>query len=133
MGTTLGSTENRDNCSLTITDCNKSTEHKFSENSKTGCWTLNPNGAKNNFWGIITNNSNGYSGIYIDAGSLTLQGGTIVGNGGDSSSCFGGGINLNRGTLAIMGASIEHNSAHDGGGVYSESKKYNYVKRQYFK
>ena len=28
MGTTLGSTENRDNCSLTITDCNKSTEHK---------------------------------------------------------------------------------------------------------
>lgn len=122
MGTTLGSTENRDNCSLTITDCNKSTEHKFSENSKTGCWTLNPNGAKTISGGIITNNSNGYSGIYIDAGSLTLQGGTIVGNGGDSSSCFGGGINLNRGTLAIMGASIEHNSAHDGGGVYSESK-----------
>lgn len=122
MGTTLGSTENRDNCSLTITDCNKSTEHKFSENSKTGCWTLNPNGAKTISGGIITNNSNGYSGIYIDAGSLTLQGGTIVGNGGDSSSCFGGGINLNRGTLAIMGASIEHNSARDGGGVYSESK-----------
>ena len=122
MGTTLGSTENRDNCSLTITDCNKSTEHKFSENSKTGCWTLNSNGAKTISGGIITNNSNGYSGIYIDAGSLTLQGGTIVGNGGDSSSCFGGGINLNRGTLAIMGASIEHNSARDGGGVYSESK-----------
>lgn len=122
MGITLGSTENRDNCSLTITDCNKSTEHKFSENSKTGCWTLNPNGAKTISGGIITNNSNGCSGIYIDAGSLTLQGGTVVGNGGDSNSCFGGGINLNRGTLAIMGASIEHNSARDGGGVYSKSK-----------
>lgn len=123
MQENVSANENRSDCSLTITDCNKSTEHKFSENSKTGCWTLNSNGAKTIFGGIITNNSNGHSGIRVVGGSLTLQGGTIVGNGGDSDSCFGGGIRLSGGTLAITGASIEHNFARDGGGVYAGSER----------
>jgi hypothetical protein len=102
--------------------------------------------------GSLVTGNNGYSGVFIDKGIFTMQGGTISGNSGifggagvwvsggtftmqggtisgNTASQRGGGVYItNRGTFTMQGGIISGNtSGNEGGGVYVENGTFNKV------
>ena len=108
-------------CSLTVVDSGN-TEHKYSV-AANGLATVDDSleGTEGEdyytFRGGYLTNAPG-SAIY-NLGTLTINGGTIIGN---SVSAGGGGAGVyNEGALNINGAQIIHNVATSGGGIYTTS------------
>lgn len=72
------------------------------------------------------NNSDNYSGgVYVESGSFTMNGGTIIDNSAGESS-YGGGVYVSGSsastiTFIMNGGTISDNSASYGGGVYVAS------------
>ncbi|GHV10872.1 hypothetical protein AGMMS49938_00620 [Fibrobacterales bacterium] len=57
------------------------------------------------------------SGVYLSSGTFAMSGGTISSN----SASKGGGVNAQYGTFKMTGGTISSNRASEGGGVYSSS------------
>ncbi len=112
------------NGSLTLCDCNSTnTQHSFTIQDD-GLWV--PGTGVTVAGGVITGGKE--SGIEIK-GSMTMYGGTIVGN---TSAYAGGGVYIYmgysystdefyEGSLSMLGGTITGNTAPDGGGVYNEA------------
>ena len=71
--------------------------------------------------GLITGGSSPTgSGVYVDDGSFTMNGGTIAGNdAGSIAGSMGGGVYVNYGcSFTMTGGTISGNAANNGAGVY---------------
>ncbi len=112
------------NGSLTLCDCNSTnTQHAFTIQDD-GLWVTGD--GLSVVGGVITGGKE--SGIEIK-GSMTMYGGTIVGN---TSASAGGGVYIYmdysyltdefyEGSFSMLGGTITGNTAPNGGGVYNES------------
>ena len=114
--------------SLTITDCDNSTEHRYTVSSPrdngAGLATVDDNLTSDyqTFVGGYITGGNGYEGAALAIwGNFTLNGGTIIGNNcayGDGN----GSIKLNTGgTFTMNGGSILHNFGRSGGALFVET------------
>lgn len=68
----------------------------------------------------VLRNSNGKRVVQMESGTLTMEGGYIVG-GGNNNSDNGGGIYVNNGEVNISGGVIAANHGNAGGGIYVNS------------
>lgn len=68
----------------------------------------------------VLRNSNGKRVVQMESGTLTMEGGYIVG-GGNNNSDNGGGIYVNNGAVNISGGVIAANHGNAGGGIYVNS------------
>ncbi len=103
---------------LTLKDSNTGSQtHKFTVDDD-GLWTLDEDATENYeivTGGVITGGSHTWGGgVYVDGGTLTMNGGNIVGN--KAPSGYGGGVYINNGTLTMDGGSIVGNTATSSGG-----------------
>ena len=67
----------------------------------------------------VLRNSNGKRVVQMESGTLTMEGGYIVGGGSDGTP--GGGIYVTNGTLNISGGVVAANRGNSGGGIYVNS------------
>lgn len=74
------------------------------------------NGGTLDIQGGVLRNSSGKRIVLVESGTLTMEGGYIVG-GGNNSYDNGGGIYVNNGTVNISGGVIAANSGTKGGGI----------------
>ncbi len=93
--------------SLTVNDKNEDAEYEHGDGTGTitgGTGTT------------IPGNISGGGGVYVENGSLTLNGGSISGNTAD----YGGGVYVGNGDFTMNGGSVTENTAKtNGGGVYN--------------
>ncbi len=68
----------------------------------------------------VLRNSSGKRVVLVESGTLTMEGGYIVG-GGNNNSDNGGGIYVNNGEANISGGVIAANHGNAGGGIYVNS------------
>lgn len=78
------------------------------------------NGGTLNIRSGVLRNSNGKRVVQMESGTLTMEGGYIVG-GGNNNSDNGGGIYVNNGEVNISGGVIAANHGNAGGGIYVNS------------
>jgi hypothetical protein len=63
---------------------------------------------------IVDNSAGDGGGIYLESGSLVVEGGQVISN---TATASGGGIYLNSGKAVLNGGEIRNNTAEYGGGV----------------
>ena len=78
------------------------------------------NGGTLDIKGGALRNSSGKRIVLVESGTLTMEGGYIVG-GGNNNSDNGGGIYVNNGEVNISGGVIAANHGNAGGGIYVNS------------
>lgn len=78
------------------------------------------NGGTLDIQGGALRNSSGRRIVLVESGTLTMEGGYIVG-GGNNNSDNGGGIYVNNGEVNISGGVIAANHGNAGGGIYVNS------------
>ena len=78
------------------------------------------NGGTLDIQGGALRNSSGRRIVLVESGTLTMEGGYIVG-GGNNNSDNGGGIYVNNGEVNISGGVIAVNHGNAGGGIYVNS------------
>ena len=81
------------------------------------------NGGTLDIRGGALRNSSGKRIVLVESGTLTMEGGYIVGGGSQSNP--GGGIYVTNGTLNISGGVIAANRGNSGGGIYVNSGELN--------
>ena len=72
--------------------------------------------------GNHTDNDGQGGGIYMNGGTCTLSGGATIGGSSlayANNAKYGGGICSANGSITVEGGIIDHNTAVDGGGIYS--------------
>ena len=117
---------------LTIYDCGE-TSHFFNvENGK--AVNVNETSGEQSFIGGFITGGTGHDygslfwneggGVYVDGGTFTLYGGTILGNSGG----HGGGVGIYSGSMTMYGGTVCYNTAGEGGsgiGFRTGSAEYN--------
>lgn len=101
---------------LTLTDSNPTTEHKYYVNEANGLYVFSDSGLNICKGGVITGGSTLNDGGAVSVTStFIMEGGTIAGN----QAARGGGVGVNNGTFEMKGGAIKGNvSSNKGGGVY---------------
>ena len=106
-----GTTETLEQHTVTLTGA-----IRCAENSEQA---IEVNGGKLDIQGGALRNSSGKRIVLVESGTLTMEGGYIVGGGSQGNP--GGGIYVTNGTLNISGGVVAANRGNSGGGIFVNS------------